>query len=409
MLDQLIASALSDGDRSQGMIDRALEAVRQHLDMEVAYVSQFVDNRAVFREVDAPGLEAMIKVGDSFSLNDTYCRHILEGRLPELIADTAEHPLAQSILLTHAVPIGSHMSVPIHLEDGSVYGMFCCLSRSPNRTFNQRDLQIMRVFADMTAHQINREVVTKRESEESRALIEQVIDERAFALVYQPIVTFEPYRVVGFEALCRFTHQPYRSPDVWFKQAAAAGCGIRLEMAVLEAARSAFPRLPDHVSISVNASPDTILAGGLPALFAGWPLNRVVLEVTEHAKIDDYGALCAALAPLRRAGVRLAIDDAGAGYSSLQHIIQLSPEIIKLDISLTRSIDSDPARRALAAALNHFAEDIGGAIVAEGIETEGEFETLKALGVERGQGYFIGRPADLNKAEALFADALVAA
>ena len=137
-----------------GKVKRSLQAIRAHLGMEVAYVSEFVGNQTVFREVDAPGLEAMIKVGDSQSLDDVYCRHILEGRLPQLIADTSTEPLAMAMPITHAVPIGKHMSVPIRLPDGSVHGMFCCLGFKSDHSLRQRDLQMMRVFADLAAFEI---------------------------------------------------------------------------------------------------------------------------------------------------------------------------------------------------------------------------------------------------------------
>jgi len=138
----------------------------------------------------------------------------------------------------------------------------------------------------------------------------------------------------------------------------------------------------------------------LDAVLAG-ALRPLALEVTEHAPVEDYAVLRDALAPLRKSGIRLAIDDAGAGYSSLQHIIQLRPDIIKLDMSLTKSIDSDQARRALASALTFFAREVGSVIVAEGIETEAELATLQRLDVSRGQGYLLGRPGDLAQAAAL--------
>ena len=119
--------------------------------MEIAYISEFVENESVFRTVDAPGLEAMIKPGDKRSLDDVYCRHILAGRLPEVMPDTADFPLAAAMPITQAVPIGAHVSVPVRLKDGSVYGMFCCLSPQANRSLNGRDLQVMRAFADLAA------------------------------------------------------------------------------------------------------------------------------------------------------------------------------------------------------------------------------------------------------------------
>ncbi len=372
--------------------------------MEVAYVSEFVGDMSVFRQMDAPGLEAMAHPGTAFPLDQVYCRHILAGRLPELMGDTTEHPLAMSLPITQAVPIRAHMSVPIRLPNGEPYGMFCCLSRTANPSLTQRDLQVMRVFADLAAHEVGRSREAEREQDEVKARIGKVIADGAFGMLFQPIVQFSPFRVVGFEALCRFAPKPYRSPDKWFAEAADCGMGVALELAVLRLAIAQAALLPRDVFVSVNASPETILSGGLDALFdrADRPL---VLEVTEHAQVADYDALRAALEPLRRAGVRLAIDDAGAGYSSLQHIIQLRPDIIKLDMSLTRSIDSDAARRALASALTFFAREVDSVIVAEGIETEAELATLQSLRVSRGQGYLLGRPGDLAQAEALLASA----
>ena len=390
-----------DGPQA-GSIGRALASVRKHLGMEVAYVSEFVGDRSVFREVDAPGLEALIRVGDSFSLDDVYCRHILAGRMPELIPDTALDPIAQSMPITHATPIGAHMSVPIRRADGTAVGMFCCLSPHPNPSLNQRDLQVMRLVAEMAATEIDARMQTEREVEDRLASIRAVIDGQGFAFAYQPIYDFEHEHPVGFEALCRFRAEPYRTPDLWFNDAFAAGCGVDLELAALSVALRSLQALPGSAFLSVNASPETILSGRLAPLLERLPGKRVVLEVTEHARVADYPALSAALAPIRSRGVRLAIDDAGAGYASLQHIIQLRPDVIKLDMGLTRAVDTDPARRALAAALIFFARETGCLIVAEGIETGSELQTLQRLGVPRGQGYLLGRPTDLDGACALF-------
>lgn len=393
MLNRILAGSENDPPET---IKCALQAIRKHLGMEVAYVSEFVNDRSVFREVDAPGLEDLIKVGDSHSLDDVYCRHILEGRLPELIADTADYALCQSMPVTKSVPIGAHMSVPIRTSDGSALGMFCCLSPHANKSLNERDLQVMKVFADMAASQINNRMEAEREIKEKRDRIEHVVMEEEFTFVYQPIWDFRTHRPAGFEALCRFAGQPYRSPDKWFAEAFDADCGVRLELAVLTKALKALEVLPEDVFLSVNASPEMILSGAMTALLSRVPMKRVVLEITEHARVDDYGALRNLLVAFRSAGGRLAIDDAGAGYASLHHIIQLQPDIIKLDIELTRAVDTDPARRALAAALIFFARETDCIIIAEGIESGSELETLKMLGAPSGQGYFLGRPIDLS-------------
>lgn len=405
MFDALANSCRPD---SEDTASQLLSAIRVHLGMEVAYISEFVDDRSVFREVDAPGFEAVIKAGDSIALDDVYCRHILEGTLPELMTDASDYEVARQKPITQAIPIGAHMSVPVRGPDGTVVGMFCCLSRQPNRSLNQRDLDVMRVFADFAGKQISGRMEAQRRTRALADRIRQVIAETAFSFVYQPIWSFSTYEIVGLEALCRFTDQPYRSPDRWFADAAEVDLDVELELAAIEEAIKSLEAIPQKIYLSVNASPKTVLSGRLAPLLEGIAPGRLVLEVTEHARVDDYHALAAALTPIRRAGVGLAIDDAGAGFASLQHILSLQPDRIKLDASLTREIESDPARRALAAALVFFSRETDAIIIAEGIESQDELDTLRILGVPKGQGYFLGRPVTLQQAIALIGDTAAA-
>ncbi|MCF8478361.1 MAG: EAL domain-containing protein [Pseudolabrys sp.] len=387
-------------------VKRALQAIRSHLGMEVAYVSEFVGDRAVMREVDAPGLETLIKPGDSNSLDDVYCRHILEGRLPGLMPDTAAVPLAASMPITRAVPVGSHMSVPIRLPDGSTYGMFCCLGLTANQSLNERDLNMMKAFAELAAFDINREVDAKRAKDAKLTRIKSALDDENISIVYQPIWRVAENRPIGLECLARFNSEPRRTPDLWFNEAAEVGLGVELELAAIELALCALSEtLPDDLYLAVNASPATVMSPGFAGLLASYPAERIVLEITEHAYVPDYDALLDALKAPRARGVRLAVDDAGAGYSSLQHILHLQPDIIKLDMALTRNTDLDPARRALASALIQFARDTGCRIIAEGVETASELKTLKTLGVEKAQGYYLGRPMPLEGALRLLANA----
>jgi EAL domain-containing protein (putative c-di-GMP-specific phosphodiesterase class I) len=122
---------------------------------------------------------------------------------------------------------------------------------------------------------------------------------------------------------------------------------------------------------------------------------RVVVEITEHEAIEDYESLLPRLADLRARGVRVAIDDAGAGFASLRHTLRIAPDIVKLDISLTRDIGTDRGRQALASALVSFADEMRMTVVAEGIETAEELEMLLELGVRQGQGFFLAEPKPL--------------
>jgi len=246
--------------------------------------------------------------------------------------------------------------------------------------------------------------LTERERVEAALLLDQrqkvirgTLANQEFEIVFQPIVDLRTGGVAGAEALTRFEMSPDRPPDVWFAEAKEIGLGVELEMAALRLALGQLRQLPSGLYLSLNASPDTMMSSEFRALVAEAPAERVVLELTEHECIDDYDLFEKAANQLRSHGVRLAIDDAGAGYSSFQHILNLHPDIIKLDIGLTRGIDGDPARRALGSAMLAFGLDaFGAAIVAEGIETEGEFKTLRGLGCRFGQGFYLGRPGRLR-------------
>jgi EAL domain-containing protein (putative c-di-GMP-specific phosphodiesterase class I) len=365
--------------------------------MDVAYISEFVGDQSVFREVDAPGFEDIIKPGDSRSLDDVYCRHILAGRLPELMPDTSNVPFAASMPITKAASIGAHMSVPIHLSSGENYGMFCCLSFNPDNSLNQRDLQMMKVFAELAAKEIDEKLSVARAAEGIKAKLRNAAAADEISIVYQPICSIASGKVMGLECLSRFSGKPICSPDVWFAEAAEAQLGGWLECLSIRRAVPAMHVLPSEVYLAVNASPEAVLSEEFLSALSGAALDRLVLELTEHASVQDYPKLIEKLAPLRSAGMRLAVDDAGSGYSGLQHILRIRPDIIKLDIELIRGIDQDSTKQALSTALAAFARQTNSKIIAEGVETTAELETLKGLGIELAQGYLLARPMSLDK------------
>lgn len=372
--------------------ESSLEFVRSHLGMEVAYLSEFVGDDLVFRSVSAPGLEALAYVGGTMPLSKTYCRHILNGDLPELIPDTDDVPFAQNIALTRELPIRSHVSIPIHKADGSVYGMFCCLSRESRPSLNNRDLEVVRAFAALSADNVNARLAADQAMQEKRDAIEEMLSCRGYTIALQPIMRLNGKGTAGYEALCRFEAEPYRPPNIWFDDAQEVGLQQDLELQVIETALRILPELDEGCYLAINTSPATLASGRLTPLVAAVEGSRVVVEITEHAAIDDLDLLLMEIDRLRELGARIAIDDAGAGYSGLQQIIRLRPDVIKLDMSLTKDVDKDLARRSLTSAMVQFAHDTSASVVAEGIETEAEMRTLSDIGVEMGQGYHLGRP-----------------
>lgn len=172
-------------------------------------------------------------------------------------------------------------------------------------------------------------------------------------------------------------------------------------MQVIERALASFTSLPAPVYVGFNVSPNIAINGQLERAFHGVPLERIVLEINEQVTIREYDEITKVVRPLREKGLRISVDDTGAGLASFCHILSLKPDIVKLPMSLTRNIDTDGARRALAAALIQFANENGSEVIAEGVETANELKALRALGVMRAQGYFLGRPAVLATAATL--------
>ncbi len=228
--------------------------------------------------------------------------------------------------------------------------------------------------------------------------VQTAIDAGQPSLAFQPVVDLQDRRVIGVEALARFLGDTRHPPDAWFGAAYCVGLGVDLELIAVRKALRASAALPRDLYVAVNVSPEAVLAPGFDAIIADAADEQLVLEITEHARVDDYAALREALAPARGRGVRIAIDDVGAGYASLRHVLRLDPEIIKLDHEITRGVEHDAGRSKLVGGLIAGASAVSTLVVAEGIETEPQLRRLLELGVRGGQGYFIGRPTELHAA-----------
>jgi EAL domain-containing protein (putative c-di-GMP-specific phosphodiesterase class I) len=210
--------------------------------------------------------------------------------------------------------------------------------------------------------------------------------------VFQPIVDIRRGVPAGYEGLARFNGPPDAPPDRWFAEAYVRG--IDLEARTLSVMLAARDRLPVNCFLSVNCGPDALLDEKVQRVFARrGDLRGLVIEVTEQAEVADYDTLSAALERLRSAGASIAVDDAGAGFASLQHVVRLRPDFVKVDRGLVAGVDTDGARAAVVETLGHFAARLDAWLVAEGVETELELHRLAGLGVPLAQGWHLGRPA----------------
>jgi EAL domain-containing protein (putative c-di-GMP-specific phosphodiesterase class I) len=371
-----------------------LADVRRRLEMDVLVVTHFTAGRRVIDIIDAE-VAVAFGPGDSDPVEETYCQRIVDGRLAETIPDATADPVAVTLAATNAAGIRAHVGVPIVLKDGIVYGTVCAYSHQPQPGLDARASTVLGLVADTIARAVDDDHHSWQATDRIRQRLDTLLTGDLLTMAYQPLVSISTRRTVGLEALARFPVSMGGSPADWFADALAVDQSARLELAALEKVCADLTLLPGDVDVHVNVSPAVLLEQAARDMLAELPLQRVVLELTEHEEVLDYELLNAVLAPLRRAGARLAIDDAGAGFASFRHALMLNPELLKLDLSLIRGIDTDPAKRSLCHALTGFAHTTGAAVVAEGVETEGEAMVVQGLGIDLVQGFLFARPAPL--------------
>ncbi|WP_397505586.1 EAL domain-containing protein [Qipengyuania sp. R86523] len=372
-------------------VERILQTVRSHLGAEIAFVGRYIEGgRRELMYVDSD-IDLPVGAGFSEPIEESFCHHILEGRLPELIHDAADYPLAQTLPITKILPIGCHFNVPLRLANGDVFGSFCCVSRTVDRSVSQRDMKVLRAFANLAAEHIEESLGVEEQSARIEQQINGVLANRSISIVEQPIHELATMRIMGLECLSRFADAGQRGPDIWFGEAKSVGRGVELELMAIEQALKTPDRAGRDVYLSVNASPEAIISGKVAALLELHAGRKIVVELTEHERVENFGQLRDALREISRYA-RVAVDDVGAGYAGLRYLVDLSPDLLKLDISLTRNIHRDVARQAMAKAIVHFAAAIGSKVVAEGIESGEELLMLKEIGLDYGQGYHFAAP-----------------
>lgn len=226
------------------------------------------------------------------------------------------------------------------------------------------------------------------------ARVDEVIRAGDLCIAFQPVVNARTMQVVGVEALARFGGDPLITPTQWFTDAGLVDRTLQLDLLAVRRTLGTAVDLPPDVYVAINVSPTTLVSQALLRELRSTAIrpDRLVLEITEHASISDYAPLIEARMRLRGHGIRLAVDDAGAGYASFRHIVALAPDIIKIDRGIVSGVDKDPARSALVGAMVTFARSANATVVAEGVERTSELECLARLGVDTLQGHLTGMP-----------------
>jgi EAL domain-containing protein (putative c-di-GMP-specific phosphodiesterase class I) len=374
----------------QEQVAELLRTARESLGLPLAFLSR-LDGTTQHLEVIESPLPMVYKDGNTQDQASSLCQAIIDEKLPPVIPDLRRYPEAMDLPAAKwPRHIRSYVSVPVKLSDGSLYGTFCAAGFTADRNLSKRDKSLMQVLARAAALVIEPGVQEGRRRSEIEHRLLPVIAHGGPVVVLQPIVDLRAGRRVGAEALSRFPPEWGKAPDVCFAEAHSVDLGHVLELLALERAAEHLDRVGGYVSM--NVSPGTLLTPECAQLLGRLPAERILLELSEHDPVEDYPALLGALAELRAHGMRLAIDDVGAGFSSLRHIVLTSPDVIKLDRSIVDGVAGDAVLATLVRSLVDFAHGSGARVVAEGIETADDAAALVALEVDSGQGWFFGRP-----------------
>ena len=303
----------------------------------------------------------------------------------------ADHPnQTRRTSASPALGIKSRAFAPIQI-DGKLIGLIALATTDEDHARHVvEDLPAIGEFASVAETILAPALVARRDRAEKRRRIAATIASAAFRPVFQAIVDLATGTTVGFEALTRFDDG--YPPDVTFAAALECGMGIELETATLEGVLGAAGRLAPGTLAQPQRLASAPRPGGTAARLLADGSRPIVLEVTEHEAIEAYAPLREAMLRLGP-GVRLAVDDAGAGVANFNHLVELRPNFVKIDAGLVHGVDADPSRRAVVVGLIHFAAEAGCQVIAEGIETQAERATVTELGVTLGQGYLLAIPA----------------
>ena len=372
---------------------RAVELTHATLRLDVAYVVELTGGGPVYRAAAGDAGTFHVALDCDSPAHAALCRELLAGRLPNVVADAAADPRLERLRLAHRTPVGALIAVPLRYSDGAAFGVLCGITHLARPDLEDRDSRLVSMLGEAIVDDLDEH----RARERVRADIQRLIDKEDLRTAYQPIIDVRSERCVGIEALARFP-APFSKPEWAFAASHDVGLGLELERLAIREAWKMLPRLGPEQYLAINVAPHALVELARRAnLREELPLEKLVVEVTEHAVVDCYRPLLKGLTPLRERGLRIAVDDAGAGYASLRHVLELRPDFIKVDRSLIHGIARDHAQQVAVAAFLSLATDLNAKVVAEGVERAEDLEVAIGLGVYAAQGYLLGKPTTSEK------------
>jgi EAL domain-containing protein (putative c-di-GMP-specific phosphodiesterase class I) len=369
-------------------LERVLQLAHDHLGLDAVHIAELETKNLVFRAVAGDARSFGVDVGTTISAADSYSKRLVDGVIPGLIPDSAREPTVASLPVTERYQMRAYIGVPLQLSDGSIYGTLSAVNHAPDPTLGERDLRFMSMLGALIVADLEAE----RSRQKATAELSELIATTDVQMVFQPVVDLCTGTVLGVEALARFPVS-FGPPEQLFASAERLGLGLELERLTISEAWKELERMAPEQFVTFNVSPQSLLQlAKVAQKRPDVPLSQVVVEVTEQTIVENYGDLRDVLGPLRDRGLRVAVDDAGAGYASLRHIVELRPDFIKIDRSLVHGVADDEVRQVAIEALVLLSQSLGVTIIAEGVEHARELLILRGLGVHAGQGHLFGRP-----------------
>lgn len=384
-----------DPGAREASLRRVLSLARESLGMELGYFGTFEGGHETFDVVDRdPGGGPSVREGSRLPVDQTLCWQVVTGATGSLVQDARADRATRDLSPVTDSGVGAYVGVPVHRGE-ELLGMLCLVSSQPRPDLGAHDVEKMRLLARVVALELEQARELSADDESDVDAVRRAISGEGLQTVFQPVARLDlllrdnVLEVSSVEALSRFTGDPQHRVEHWFDLAWRHGLGVELELAAIERALAVLPELPEPIRLAVNASPETIASSRLRSAIPPDLAHRVTVELTEHVLLEDYEALRPGLDRIRSLGVSLAIDDLGAGTSNLQHVVELAPEVIKVDLSITSGVEHDARRRALVSALVGFTRDVGIHLVTEGVERGATAAELVRLGVDYGQGFWL--------------------
>jgi EAL domain-containing protein (putative c-di-GMP-specific phosphodiesterase class I) len=365
---------------------RAVALAHRYLGVDATYIAELTNAGQVNVAAAGDGAAFNVVPGDDPAADAPDRLTGIAAELPCVIRDAAADERVEDP--DPATPLGAFIGVPLRLSDGRPFGALCGLSRTPRPALDDRDVRFMSMLGELIVEDLDEH----RGQQQLRAALRGLIEAENVKVAYQPIIDLQTDHCLGIEALARFP-EPFAKPDRTLAAAQRFGLSTELERLVVSQAWKILSLLGPGQFLSLNVAPDALLDLARRAnLRDDLPLDQLVVEVTEHSEVDCYATLHRELRPLRERGLRIAVDDAGAGYASLRHILELRPDFIKVDRSLIDGVARDHARQVAVRAFLSLALDLGGRVVAEGVEQPEDLRVARELGAHAAQGYLLGRP-----------------